>query len=575
LHKPGTCGSFLDVVDAAMPDKPWRRPGAVRYALARLRRVAISKAEAYEPATGTVAVDHDAAVTTRDGTVLRVNVYRPTGDGPFPVLLCAHPYGKDNLPRRKRFGRGYSVSFQYRVLRQTSRVRFSTLTSWEAPDPAWWTGQGFAVVNCDLRGTGHSDGVGSLFSDQEGEDTYDLIEWAAAQPWSTGMVGMIGVSYLAISQWKAAALRPPHLRAIVPWEGMTDPYRDLLRPGGIQEAGFVKLWSLGLKSARLKYDLGQANTNHPLRDDFWRSLAPKLADIEVPALICGSFSDNNLHSRGSVRGFEQIASGERHLYTHRSGKWATFYSEEARQAQLAFLNRHLRGGDDTPLAPVRLEVRESRDQIVQIRAEQSWPLDSTQWTPMYLGDGGLASEPSPRSGSISFDTHTGGARFGWTIPADIELTGPMALRLFVSVAEADDVDLFVGVEKWRGSTFVSFEGSYGFGRDRVATGWMKASMRALDAHLSRPFEPVPTHAAREPLKPDEVVQVNVPLGPSATLFRAGEQLRLVVAGRWLSPRNPLIGQFPAAYAPGPRGRCTLHWGPSHDARLLVPVIGVA
>lgn len=90
---------------------------------------------------------------------------------------------------------------------------------------------------------GTSDGVGSLLSDQEGEDIRDLVEWAGAQPWSTGAVGLIGVSYLALSQWKAAALQPPSLRAIVPWEGFTNAYRDLVRPGGIAEIGFVRIWS--------------------------------------------------------------------------------------------------------------------------------------------------------------------------------------------------------------------------------------------------------------------------------------------------------------------------------------------
>ena len=132
---------------------------------------------------------------------------------------------------------------QYRMLRQPSRVRFSSLTGWEAPDPVWWAGQGYAVVNCDLRGAGTSGGRGSLLSDQEAEDVYDLIEWAADQPWSSGSVGLLGVSYLAISQWKAAALAPPHLRAICPWEGFTDAYRDLAFPGGIREHGFTRLWS--------------------------------------------------------------------------------------------------------------------------------------------------------------------------------------------------------------------------------------------------------------------------------------------------------------------------------------------
>ena len=87
-------------------------------------------------------------------------------------------------------------------------------------------------------------------------------------------MGMIGVSYLAISQWKAAALRPPHLKAIVPWEGWTDVYRDLARPGGIREIGFLKIWSRGLRGVRLKYTLDEENAKRPLRDEWWRALAP-------------------------------------------------------------------------------------------------------------------------------------------------------------------------------------------------------------------------------------------------------------------------------------------------------------
>lgn len=557
--------------DAPANDRPWKRPGVARYAIGRLRGFLRSPVDVYIPQPGAVVVHDDIPVTTRDGTVLRVNGYLPPGPGPFPVLLCAHPYGKDKLPTKRR-ARGYSVPFQYRVLRQPSRLRFSALTTWEAPDPAWWTAQGFAVVNCDLRGAGRSDGIGSLLSDQEGEDVYDLVEWAAEQPWSTGAVGMIGVSYLAISQWKAAALHPPHLKAIVPWEGFTDAYRDLARPGGIRETGFIKIWSRGLKSARLKYRLAEEVSNRPLRDEFWRSLVPDLAEIEVPALVCGSFSDNNLHTRGSVRGFEQIGSTERHLYTHRGGKWTTFYSESALQSQLAFFNRHLCNVSRESLPRVRLEVREDRDRVVEVRDESGWPLESTVWTSLHLTDAGLRPHPAERDGSITYDTRSSGARFGWTVPANIEITGPMALRLFVDVASGDDVDLFVGVEKWCGRRFIPFEGSYGFGRDRVTCGWLKASMRALDETRSRPFEPVPRLDARQPLQPGEVVQVDIPLGPSATLFRAGEQLRLVVAGRWLWPRNPLTGQFPAAYERGPRTRCTLHWGPQRDARLLIPVI---
>ncbi len=550
-------------------DRPWHRPGAVWYAVRRLPALVHPPVSVYEPPAGSLSVLRDLPVVVRDGATLRVNVVLPAGPGRFPVLMSAHPYGKDNLPKRR--GRGYRVSFLYRVLRQSDPVRFSALTGWEAPDPAWWAAQGYAVVNCDLRGAGTSEGSASLLSDQEGEDVCDLIEWAAAQPWSTGAVGMLGVSYLAISQWKAAALQPPSLKAICPWEGFTDAYRDLMRPGGIREDGFVRLWSRGLRRVRQRYRLTAQQHRHPLRDEWWRGLVPALERITAPALICGSFSDNNLHSRGSFRGWEGVSSSDRFLYTHRGGKWASFYSPEARAAQLRFFDRYLRR-HDVPAPPrVRLEVRESRDVITSVREEDSWPLDRTEWRPLYLTAAGLATAPPSATGHMTFDMRSRGACWEWTATADTEITGPMSLRLWVEAHGADDIDLFAGVEKWRGRTYIPFEGSYGFGRDRITTGWLKASLRALDEQSSRPFDPVPTFSHRQPLAPGQVVPVDVALGPSATFFKAGETLRLVVAGRWLWPRNPLTGQFPAAYQKGPKGRCTLHWGPHHQARLLVPI----
>jgi len=550
-------------------DKPWRRPGAARYALRRAAGLLRPPVDVYEAEPGSLTMLRDLPVTVRDGTTLRVNVVLPAGDGPFPVLLSAHPYGKDNLPRRGRTG--WRVSVQYRMLRQPARVRFSSLTGWEAPDPAWWAAQGYALVNCDLRGAGTSEGTASLLSDQEGEDIYDVVEWAGAQSWSTGAVGMLGVSYLALSQWKAAALRPPSLKAICPWEGFTDVYRDLIRPGGVREDGFIRFWSLGTRRVRQRYSIGAERRSRPLRDDWWRGLVPALPEITVPALICGSFSDNNLHTRGSFRGWEQIASADRFLYTHRGGKWLTFYSPEARATQLAFFDRYLRGRDVPAPPRIRLEVRESRDIVRSVRNETQWPLDGTEWRALYLTGDGLASTPPADDGQLAFRARTGGACWEWTVPDDTEITGPMALRLWVAARGTDDVSLFAGVEKWRGRSYVPFEGSYGFGRDRITTGWLKASLRALDPVGSRPFEPVQACTSPEPLAPGQVVAADIALGPSATFFRAGETLRLVVAGRWLWPLNPLTGQFPAAYQPSPRGECTVHWGPERQARLLVPV----
>ncbi len=553
-------------------DQPWHRPGALSYALGRALGMAHPPVRVYEPPRGSVVPERDVAVPMRDGVLLRVNVYRPPAGGPFPVIVSAHPYGKDKLPALR--GRRPRFSAQYRIMRQAGPVSLSTLTSWEAPDPAWWTGQGYAVINADLRGSGRSEGVGSLMSDAEAEDIFDLVEWAGSRPWSTGRVGMLGVSYLAMSQYKVAALAPPSLKAICPWEGMTDPYRDLMRPGGVRERGFTLVWAAGTRrTSRLDTDIAREQKRRPLRDEWWRAHTPDLDRIRVPMLVCASFSDNALHSRGSFRAFEQAGSPHKFAYTHRGGKWSVFYDEPARTAQRAFFDRYVRGVDAPEPPRVRLEVRESRDRIVAVREEHEWPLARTEWTPLFLSAGGrLTTEPPEALGHITFPTRRRAAAFTFPMSAETELTGPMSLRLWVGVDGADDVDLMAGVEKWRGGHYVGFEGSYGFGRDRVATGWQKASLRQLDESASRAGRPVHTYRTRQPLRVGEIVPVDIALGPSATLFRPGESLRLVVAARWLWPTNPFTGNFPARYGRTIAGRCTLHWGSDRRAHLLVPRI---
>lgn len=109
--------------------------------------------------------------------------------------------------------------FQYRLMQQSMPITHSAWTGWEGPDPSQWVPQGYVVVNLDLRGFGNSQGTSSLLSEQEGEDYHDAIQWVAQQPWSTGKVGLNGVSYLALAQWRAAATRPLRLRQSVRGKG--------------------------------------------------------------------------------------------------------------------------------------------------------------------------------------------------------------------------------------------------------------------------------------------------------------------------------------------------------------------
>lgn len=552
-------------------DQPWDRPGKFAYARKRYRAALHPPVTVY-PMPADVTKNEDVEVQMRDGVVLRLNLFRPAGDGPFPVILSAHPYGKDRVPKKK--GSRWSLNKQFRIMNQPEPLRISDQTSWEAPDPVWWVQQGYAVVNLDTRGGGHSDGRGDLLSDQEADDISEVISWAADQPWSNGRVGMLGVSYLALSQYKVAALNPPALKAICPWEGFTDAYRDFCTPGGVVEDGFARVWLfLTNRVARLNTDLAAERRKHPLRDAWWEALTPDLSKVRVPLLVCTSFSDSNLHSVGSMRAFQETGSTERHAYAHRGPKWATFYGDEALQAQLAFFDRHLRERDVAPLPPVRLEIRDRADHVVEVRDEQEWPLARTCWQQLYLcADGKLSERPASADGNVTFDLQNTAAAFEYRFSEDTEVSGPMTLRLQVTVTGTDDPRLFVGVEEWSHGAPVPFNGSYGYGRDRVAQGRLRLALREPDPERSRPHQPEHTFRTLQPVRDNEQIDVVIPLSNSATLFHAGDSLRLIVAGRYLEPRNPLFGHFPAHYEPSARGKATIRCCPDQPSALEIPVI---
>jgi uncharacterized protein len=518
-----------------------------------------------------VHVDWNLPVKVRDGTTLRVNVFRPDEPGTYPVIMSAHPYGKDRIPARSRSGR--AANLQYRMFPQPEPVSFSAWTSWEAPDPGVWVPRGYVVVNADLRGGGTSEGSGDLFSDEEAQDYYDLIEWAGVQPWSNGRVGLDGVSYLCMSQYKVAALNPPHLAAICPWEGFSDLYRDFVRPGGSREDGFSIIWSKGTsKVARLRGDLRREIRARTERDEWYRSKTPILERIKVPTLVCASFSDHSLHSRGSFEVFRRAASTQKWLYTHRGGKWSTYYSSRATAARIGFFDRFLKGvaegWDQRP--SVHLEIHDSGPHPAAIVQEDTWPPGNLDWRPLWLDVHDMTlGEASPAAQSQTAFSSRGGLRFQWSVPEDIDVIGPMALRLWIKAQDANDLVVFAGIRKFRAGVEVTFEGSFGFSGDMVSKGWQRAAHREIDDRLSTPAQPVHTHDRAEPLAPGEIVRVDIALRQHATRFLKGDLLQVDVRGDWHFARNPLSGQFPTFYAPSPKGNWVLLSGGGHDSHLFL------
>lgn len=537
-----------------------------------LRRV-IKPNVQINPVPPNIHIERDIPVPMRDGTILRLNLFRPNTTAPVPVIMSAHPYGKDKIPANSRSGR--KLNIQSRLLRQPHKIIISALTGWEAPDPAFWISHGYAVINADLRGAGTSEGTGTLFSDQEAQDYYDLIEWAGAQPWCTGKIGLDGVSYLAISQYKVAALHPPSLAAICPWEGLADLYRDFARPGGIREDGFTVLWGkLTRRAARISTDMRAEILARPEYDAWYQSSAPNLEAIQVPMLICGSFSDHLLHTNGSFEVFRRAGSVQKKLYTHRDGKWCAYYSNDAAETRLRFFDRHLKdrdnGWDNQPA--VRLAITESGSEPAAILAETAWPPPDLTWHNLSL-DALSATLHDPATtqapASCAFSTTDGHVAFVWTVPDDCDLIGPMALSVHIEMTGADDVFLFAAIRKLRAGVEVLFEGSYGFGGDMVSKGWHRAAHRTLDPDLSTPERPVHRHDHAEPLHPGEIIPVHIALRPHATRFRRGEQLKLELRGTWHYKTSRLRGQFPAAYQPSASGTCIVHTGGTTNAHLRI------
>lgn len=167
----------------------------------------------------------------------------------------------------------------------------SQMVKFEGPDPAFWCKKGYAVVNADPRGAGNSQGRLVFWGKQDAQDGHDAIEWAAAQPWSNGRIGLFGNSGLAICQWFIAAEQPEHLSCIAPWEGCADMYREFVSENGIPTPGFADfVSSIGRSASGLVEDYSAMMREYPLMNDYWRSKIPDLGKITVPAYVTGGWN---------------------------------------------------------------------------------------------------------------------------------------------------------------------------------------------------------------------------------------------------------------------------------------------
>ncbi|HZA02710.1 MAG TPA: CocE/NonD family hydrolase, partial [Hyphomicrobiaceae bacterium] len=494
--------------------------------------------------------------------------------------------------------------------------------SWEVCDPEKWVPDGYVCVRVDSRGCGCSPGYIDPFSLRETQDFYNCIEWAAAQPWSNGKVGLNGISYYAINQWHVASLQPPHLAAMCIWEGAADWYRDMTHHGGILCTFWANWYDMQVKTVQHRVgergrrsrvtgelvcgpetiseealeknrcDLGNEILAHPLDDDYHKNRSPIWSKITVPFLSAGNWGGQGLHLRGNIEGFVRAASPQKWLELHGLEHWTHFYTDYGRLMQKRFFDYFLKGIDNgwAKERRVRLQIRHIGGFVERI--ENEWPIARTRWTKLYLNpaDQSLSWTPITVEQQITYEAIGDGVTFiSPPLEHETEITGPSAAKLFISSSTADaDIFVMLRVFSPEGKEIV-FQGAID-PHTPISQGWLRASQRKLDGALSIPYRPYHSHDERQPLRVGEAVELDVEIWPTSIVVPAGHRLALTVrgkdyeygeasGGRLANFKNELRGCGPFLHDDARdrppelfAGKTTLHVGPDRPSSLLLPII---
>ncbi|KAG5752377.1 hypothetical protein H9Q70_004983 [Fusarium xylarioides] len=468
--------------------------------------------------------ERDQAVTVRDGARLYADIFRPESSDtqPVPCILPWSPYGKTGTgPQNYEFMAPYRAGI--------ALDRTSGYGKFEAPDPAEWAERGYAVLNIDARGAGHSEGVIARWGIQEAEDIYDVIDWLSKQPWCNGSVVMAGNSWLAISQINfASRMHHPALKAIAPWEGYTDLYRHYVARGGRPHIpGFHRMISNGLAGPEGVENVVAMLEKHPLYNDYWEAKRIPVENIDnIPMYVVASYS-SMLHTYGSFQTFRQAKTEKKWLRVHPYQEWYDMYRPSVSDELQQFFDFYCKPDIvkdtnwESSTARVRLsllgfEADGSSATTVIERPEQTYPLTFT----------------------ATFDVAT-------------ELAGHPKAVLHMSCPDHDDFDVVVQIRKIdsKGRQLSHLNYPCPVAIDEVPDvntaktlgpqGFLRASHHislngdggpVVSDDLSRETDVLYSHRVRQPISPGTIVRLEIPIWPIGMVFAAGEGIALNVSG---------------------------------------------
>jgi predicted acyl esterase len=527
------------------------------------------------PTYTTIAADKDVAVPMRDGTRLVVDIYRPDAPGRFPALLAFAIYNKDM--------QGPEMARALPPQPAWSALWAGPL---EAGDTRFFVARGYAHVIGTPRGIGKSEGGGS-----RAFDSYDLIEWIAAQPWCDGNVGMVGISGFGAEQLHVAKQQPPHLKAIFPFDprgayGPLGGFREEY-PGGVLHlfrylVGHYsaihqhktspgplspereELWRLAMNNPDYRIHphvynvLAQKGQHMPayfdlLIDPFDNEAAirqseAEFADIKVPTYTGSGWYGYTYktHLQGAQSYFQNINAPKKLMFAgpaHLERPFHSFHYEILR-----WFDHWLKGLATGIMAepPVKFWVMGAN----QWRSSTDWPLPETQWTKLYLRPWERLS-PVPFTPSSVDDelppdvfvqmppTQTSEVQrlryVSEPLAHDLLIAGPIVLNLFAAI-DQDDTNWIVTLKDLGPDASVQTvrEGERRLPpmpERELTRGWLKASHRALDPARSRPWRPWHplTRAAALPVVPGEINEYAIEILATANLFRRGHRIAIEIA----------------------------------------------
>ncbi|HTY27064.1 MAG TPA: CocE/NonD family hydrolase [Mycobacterium sp.] len=517
--------------------------------------------------------DRNVAVPMRDAVALLADVHRPDDGGRFPALVAASPY-----PRQIQ-DLGAPMGFI------------------EAGATDFWVPRGYAHVIANLRGTGGSGGKFGFFDAQERQDMYDLVEWAAAQPWCDGTVGMIGISYFAMTQLEAAVERPPHLRAIFPVAVTADLY-DAACHHGLFNSSFVSpflaltaitaergdgFWrsppfdaartvlrtpALHRKFATLNGEAAltvvkalartphdpepwdelwlDAAVRHPLRDSWWdeRDLTPLLANVDIPVYLGCDWQNVPLHLPSTFRAWQHLTNSPCVRIGMLDEFGLTWPWESLHVEALAWFDHWLKGQDTGILdgAAVRYVLPGEGSW----HESESWPPACTFTELALRADGVLAADEGP-AGSRELMVLGAGLNRPKASPID-----PPSQLTWTSAPLQDNLDVVGEIELRLVAAATAIDTAWivtlsDMAADGTSTpvtaGWLRASLREFDEEASRTGAPVLLCRHAEAVPVGEDVEYRIPLVPNARRFTAGHRIVVTVTSDDQKPDTPAIMNF--------------------------------